>query len=105
MGRRSRPRARPSRVRRDPDERRGAHGLRSAARRLVPGVVPEGRVARSRARTDARGLRTPPRELRSAEIAEVMTRAVPRVAFVNGGILGLLSYANWVRDAFDGGRD
>lgn len=34
-----------------------------------------------------------------------MTRAVPRVAFVNGGILGLLSYANWVRDAFDGGGE
>jgi alpha-maltose-1-phosphate synthase len=29
----------------------------------------------------------------------------PRVAFVNGGILGLLSYARWVRNAFADGRD
>jgi starch synthase len=29
----------------------------------------------------------------------------PRVAFVNGGILGLTSYANWVRRAFADSRD
>lgn len=29
----------------------------------------------------------------------------PRVAFVNGGILGLLSYANWVRRTFTDDRD
>jgi glycosyltransferase involved in cell wall biosynthesis len=29
----------------------------------------------------------------------------PRVAFVNGGILGLLSYASWARHAFDDGRE
>lgn len=29
----------------------------------------------------------------------------PRVAFVNGGILGLLSYAAWARRAFTGGQD
>ena len=29
----------------------------------------------------------------------------PRVAFVNGGILGLTSYANWTRQAFADGRD
>jgi hypothetical protein len=29
----------------------------------------------------------------------------PRVAFVNGGILGLLSYANYLRGAFADGRD
>ena len=28
-----------------------------------------------------------------------------RAAFINGGILGLLSYANWVRQAFGDGRD
>ena len=28
---------------------------------------------------------------------------LPRVAFVNGGILGLLSYAAWLRRTFDGG--
>src|SRR5262249_19269133 len=32
---------------------------------------------------------------------ERMTGAPINVAFVNGGILGLLSYANWVRRAFD----
>lgn len=30
---------------------------------------------------------------------------MPRVAFVNGGILGLLSYAAWLRHAFAGDRD
>jgi len=29
----------------------------------------------------------------------------PRVAFINGGILGLTSYAHWARQAFAGGRD
>jgi len=29
----------------------------------------------------------------------------PRVAFVNGGILGLLSYSNWLRRVFAGDRD
>ena len=29
----------------------------------------------------------------------------PRVAFVNGGILGLRSYATWLRHAFDASRD
>ena len=29
----------------------------------------------------------------------------PRVAFVNGGILGLLSYSNWARHTFADGRD
>ena len=29
----------------------------------------------------------------------------PRVAFVNGGILGLLSYANWLRRTFRDDRE
>src|SRR5688500_5758032 len=29
----------------------------------------------------------------------------PRVAFVNGGILGLTAYAHWARQAFAGDRD
>jgi starch synthase len=33
-----------------------------------------------------------------------MTGAPCRVAFVNGGILGLLSYANWLRQVFAGDR-
>lgn len=32
-------------------------------------------------------------------------QAPPRVAFVNGGILGLLSYATWLRREFADGRD
>lgn len=34
-----------------------------------------------------------------------MTRTPINVAFVNGGILGLLSYANWARHAFEDARD
>jgi starch synthase len=35
----------------------------------------------------------------------VMGAPAPRVAFVNGGILGLLSYATWLRRAFADARD